>query len=89
LAVPDQSAKSSTKGMAFGNILFGGVIGAGVDTATGAAYDYPVLITVQLGSTTTITPPAKDKVAAPTTEQKAAIAPVSQTEAVRGTTSTQ
>ena len=83
------SAKSSTKGMAFGNILFGGLIGAGVDTATGAAYDYPVLITVQLGSTTTITPPAKDKVAAPTTEQKAAIAPVSQTEAVRGTTSTQ
>jgi hypothetical protein len=32
---------SSTKGMAFGNILLGGVIGAGVDMATGAAYDYP------------------------------------------------
>jgi hypothetical protein len=32
---------SSTKGMAFGNILIGGVIGAGVDVATGAAYDYP------------------------------------------------
>lgn len=27
--------------MAFGNILFGGIIGAGVDASTGAAYDYP------------------------------------------------
>jgi hypothetical protein len=52
------SVKSSTKGMAFGNLLFGGVVGAGVDMATGAAYDYPTLITVQLGSTTTIVPPA-------------------------------
>ncbi|WP_424067598.1 hypothetical protein [Paraburkholderia sp.] len=57
------SAKSSTKGMAFGNILFGGVIGAGVDVATGAAYDYPTLLTVQFGSTTTINTPAKDKAA--------------------------
>jgi hypothetical protein len=35
------SVSSSTKGMAFGNILFGGFIGAGVDMGTGAAYDYP------------------------------------------------
>lgn len=35
------AVSSSTKGMAFGNILFGGVIGAGVDMGTGAAYDYP------------------------------------------------
>lgn len=35
------SVSSSTKGMAFGNILLGGIIGAGVDMATGAAYDYP------------------------------------------------
>ena len=34
--------------MAFGNILFGGVIGAGVDIATGAAYDYPELIVVEV-----------------------------------------
>jgi hypothetical protein len=40
------SVKSSTKALAFGNILIGGVIGAGVDIATGAAYDYPTLITV-------------------------------------------
>lgn len=40
--------KSSTKGMAFGNIIFGGVIGAGVDIASGAAYDYPSPITVEM-----------------------------------------
>ena len=39
---------SATKGMAFGNILLGGVIGAGVDIGTGAAYDYPELITVSM-----------------------------------------
>ena len=39
---------STTKGMAFGNILLGGVIGAGVDMGTGAAYDYPVTISVPL-----------------------------------------
>jgi hypothetical protein len=50
--------KSSTKPMAFGNILFGGVIGAGVDIGTGAAYDYPTLIQVRMGA---------DQVPAPTT----------------------
>jgi phosphoketolase len=45
------STKSSTKGMVAGNILFGGLIGAGVDVATGAAFDYPSLITVELGKT--------------------------------------
>jgi hypothetical protein len=39
---------SSTKGMAFGNVLFGGLIGVGVDVGTGAAYDYPALITVPM-----------------------------------------
>jgi len=43
------SVKSLTKGMAYGNILFGGVIGAGVDISTGAAYDYPPLLTVFMG----------------------------------------
>lgn len=42
------SAKSTTKALAVGNIVFGGVIGVGVDAATGAAYDYPELITVVL-----------------------------------------
>ena len=45
------SIKSTPKGMAFGNIIFGGIIGAGVDMSTGAAYDYPSLITVAMGST--------------------------------------
>ncbi|MCK2088266.1 hypothetical protein MXC99_08785 [Thauera aromatica] len=43
------AAQSSTKGMAFGNILFGGIIGAAVDVGSGAAYDYPSIISVELG----------------------------------------
>jgi hypothetical protein len=62
------TVKSSTKGMAFGNILFGGAIGAGVDMASGAAYDYPALITVQMGSSITI----PDKPATPLPAQGAA-----------------
>ncbi len=56
--------KSSTKPMAFGNIIFGGIIGAGVDIGTGAAYDYPDIVTVQMGQvigagTSDATPPSK------------------------------
>lgn len=41
--------KSATKGMAFGNVFFVGLIGSGVDTADVAtAYDYPQQITVPL-----------------------------------------
>lgn len=40
--------KSSTKGMLAGNIIFGGAIGAGVDIASGAAYDYPALLQVMM-----------------------------------------
>lgn len=32
---------SKTKAMAFGNLIVGGAIGAGVDILDGAAYDYP------------------------------------------------
>src|SRR6185437_15017526 len=39
---------SSTKAMAFGNILVGGLIGAAVDAGTGSAYDYPALISVAM-----------------------------------------
>jgi len=61
------SVKSSTKAMAFGNILFGGVIGAGVDVATGAAYDYPTMITVLMGEKISVDAPPVDntKEAAP------------------------
>jgi hypothetical protein len=43
-----KTVASSTKGMAFGNVVFGGVIGAGVDMANGSAYDYPTDISVPL-----------------------------------------
>lgn len=46
--------KSSTKGMVAGNIIFGGFIGAGVDAASGAAYDYPVLFQIMMGDTISI-----------------------------------
>lgn len=39
---------SKTKAMAFGNVLFGGGIGAGVDIATGSAYDYPTNISLPM-----------------------------------------
>jgi uncharacterized protein YceK len=55
------SVKSSTKAMAFGNIIFGGVIGAGVDVATGAAYDYPTMITVLMGEKISIDAPPAEK----------------------------
>jgi len=46
------AVKSLTKGMAFGNILFGGLIGVGVDVASGAAFDYPTLVRVEMGEAT-------------------------------------
>jgi hypothetical protein len=42
------AVKSSTKAMALGNVIAGGVIGAAVDVGTGSAYDYPTNITVML-----------------------------------------
>ncbi len=42
------TVSSSVKAMAFGNIIFGGLIGAGVDAATGAACDYPALVPVPM-----------------------------------------
>ena len=48
------AVKSSTKAMAFGNIIFGGVVGAAVDASSGAAYDYPTLIVVNMGGVTVV-----------------------------------
>ncbi len=50
------TVKSATKAMAFGNIIFGGVIGAGVDISTGAAYDYPELIKVSMAPVAAVPP---------------------------------
>lgn len=38
------TGESSVEGMAYANILIGGIIGGGVDMATGAAYEYPQVI---------------------------------------------
>ena len=60
------SVKSAAKGMAFGNILFGGPIGAGVDIATGAAFDYPNLIPVEMDNNSLIiVPPLQSTSSAP------------------------
>lgn len=39
---------SDTNGRALGNVLAGGVIGAVVDMSTGAAYQYPDQVTVEM-----------------------------------------
>ncbi|MGO4822905.1 hypothetical protein AB4141_00580 [Cupriavidus sp. 2KB_15] len=53
------TVKSTTKAMAFGNILFGGggAIGVAVDTASGAAYDYPEVILVRMGENSIVSIP--------------------------------
>ncbi len=47
---------SSTKGAMFGNILLGGGIGAIIDHDSGAAYEYPQLVQVEMGATHVIKP---------------------------------
>lgn len=69
--------KSSTKGMMAGNILFGGFIGAGVDAASGAAYDYPTLFRIMMGQTTTGVPPT------PAVEKPTAASPQALTSITR------
>jgi hypothetical protein len=72
---------SETKGMMFGNILLGGGIGALVDHNTGAAYEYPSLIQVMMGTTTKIEAPKPKEgdsaatLQAPQANQSAQLAP--------------
>ena len=42
----EQGIVSDTKGMMFGNIIFGGGIGAIIDHNSGAAYEYPSVIQI-------------------------------------------
>lgn len=44
------SVVSETKGSMFGNIIFGGGIGAVIDHNSGAAYEYPTLIQIVMGT---------------------------------------
>lgn len=58
------SVISDTKGSMFGNIIFGGGIGAIVDHSNGSAYEYPTLIQIMMGETVTIgTPPEANSTA--------------------------
>ncbi|HWX03846.1 hypothetical protein [Collimonas sp.] len=55
--------KSTVKGMTFGNILFGGIVGVVIDQNSGAAFDYPSVVTVFMGENraaqmAAFTPPA-------------------------------
>jgi len=43
------TVESGVKAMAFGNLLFGGIIGGAVDAGTGAAFDYPTSMQVTMG----------------------------------------
>lgn len=43
------TAASSANGGIWGNILFGGIIGYAVDASTGAGFDYPASMGVQMG----------------------------------------
>lgn len=52
---------SSFEGMTFGNIIFGGIIGVGVDAASGAMHHYPEEVTVLLTPTSFDTEEDRDK----------------------------
>lgn len=76
--------KSSTKAMAFGNIIFGGLIGAAVDAGSGAAYDYPTLISVPMtcsGDPKTVVQPTQPPSNAPAFSTNSASSPASDQEA--------
>ncbi len=60
------TVKSSTKPIAFGNILFSGPIDVAVNAGTGAVYDYPPLIIVLMDDMKM--PAMPSVVAAPKTE---------------------
>jgi hypothetical protein len=53
---------SDTKGSMFGNILFGGGIGAIVDHSNGSAYEYPNLVQVVMGVFTKLDSPKKEQI---------------------------
>ena len=52
---------SSTEAMTFGNIIFGGIIGVGIDAASGAMNKYPTTVTVVLPPETFESVEARDR----------------------------
>lgn len=64
------AVESHTKGMAFGNIIAGGIIGGAVDMSTGAAYDYPNPIVVEMGTTRLQKPEPQKTTASSSSEAK-------------------
>lgn len=54
------SVVSSSNGGVWGNVLAGGIIGYAVDSSSGAGFDYPTNINVEMGKTTTIAPPKQN-----------------------------
>ena len=52
--------ESAFQGMTFGNIIFGGIIGVGVDAASGAMNEYPATVTVVLAPETFESATARD-----------------------------
>lgn len=51
---------SSVNGGVWGNIIFGGLIGYAVDASSGAAFDYPTSMGVQMGQVIRLEPPKID-----------------------------
>jgi hypothetical protein len=72
------SVKSVTKGMAFGNLLFGGVVGVAIDAGSGAAYDYPALISVIMGESIAQAPGLTSQSPTESTKASGATVPIAQ-----------
>ena len=63
--------KSTTKPMAFGNVLVGGLIGATIDISSGAAYQYPSQLTIELTRIAGTAPASAAPLAVPATAVRA------------------
>ncbi len=96
-AIGRASVVSATKGSMFGNILFGGGIGAIIDHNNGSAYEYPAFFQVQMGSSKLIDmtkPPGEQIVAKPLDEKaekpgvEAAVEGAAKTQAASGAAGT-
>lgn len=74
VAASTDNVASSVRALYFGNILFGGVIGLAVDAGDGAGFDYPDLISIDMGRSVGQAVPGATVVAS----VPSAVAPVAQ-----------